>query len=305
VGHSAATRSATVPDSHADLLGRPLSVVMTTEMPDGRLQSTVVWFSVEGAHLLVNSMREFRKVRNLAERPRATVLVMEPAGDRRWIEIRAIVTLEDEEAMAHLDGLARAYCDAERYFGDVVPEELARVEHPVLCRLHPVSITTGPSLLPEPRGGRLPASPTATRPCGGEPPIPATHRSLLERPLLGALATPLKTGAQLHPTWFDVDGNDVVVNTTRERAKGRNLARDPRATMLVVDPADTGRWIEIRGDVDLIEEGALEHLDRLTRRYTSHPCYYGHVYPLERAERETRVIVRIHPRRINVDAIHR
>ena len=102
-----------------------------------------------------------------------------------------------------------------------------------------------------------------------------------------------------------MDGNDVVVNTTRERAKGRNLARDPRATMLVVDPADTGRWIEIRGDVDLIEEGALEHLDRLTRRYTSHPCYYGHVYPLERAERETRVIVRIHPRRINVDAIHR
>ena len=151
MGHSTATRSAAVPDSHADLLGRPLSVVMTTEMPDGVLQSTVVWFSVEGAHLLVNSMREFRKVRNLAERPRTTVLVMEPAGDRRWHRDPAIVTLEDEEAMAHLDGLARAYCDAERYFGDVVPEELARVEHPVLCRLHPVSITTGPSLLPEPR----------------------------------------------------------------------------------------------------------------------------------------------------------
>jgi PPOX class probable F420-dependent enzyme len=128
---------------------------------------------------------------------------------------------------------------------------------------------------------------------------------LLERPLLGALATPLRVGAQVHPTWFDLDGNDVLVNTTRERAKGRNLARDPRATLLVVDPGDASRWIEIRGDVDLLEEGALEHLDALTLRYTSHPCYYGHVYPAERAELETRVIARIHPRRVNVDAIHR
>lgn len=295
-----------VPQSHADLLGRPLDVVMTTEMPDGRLQSTVVWFSIDGEDVVVNTMREFRKARNLRERPRATVLIMEPAGEWRWIEIRAEVSLEEEGAMAHLDELARSYCGVERYFGEVVPAELAETEHPLRCRLHPVSVTTGPALLPD-RPGRPPAPAlrVAARACEGEPPIPGSHRELLERPLLGALATPLRVGAQVHPTWFDLDGNDVLVNTTRERAKGRNLARDPRATMLVVDPADTSRWIEIRGDVDLIEEGALEHLDRLTRRYTSHPSYYGHVYPAERAERETRVIARIHPRRINVDAIHR
>lgn len=300
--HSAAT----VPESHADLLRRPLSVVLTTEMPDGRLQSTVVWFSVEGGDVLVNTMREFRKARNLVERPRATLLVMEPEGERRWIGIRAAVTLEAESAVAHLDALARTYCGAERYFGQVVPGELARTEHPVVCRLHPIHVATGPALLPEPRGGRLPPLASATpRSCEGEPPIPASHRGLLERPLLGALATPLRAGAQVHPTWFDLDGNDVLVNTTRERAKGRNLSRDPRATMLIVDPADVSRWIEIRGDVDLVEEGALEHLDRLTRRYTRHPGYYGHVYPAERAEQETRVIARIHPRRINADAIHR
>jgi len=294
------------PDTHADLLRRPLDVVMTTEMPDGRLQSTVVWFSVDGGDVLVNTMREFRKARNLAERPRATVLAIEPEGERRWVEIRASVTLKDEGAMAHLDGLAGAYCGAERYFGGVVPAELERIEHPILCRLHPTRVSTGPALLPEPPGGRLPPRPSdPPRPCGGEPLIPASHRELLERPLLGALATPLPTGAQVHPTWFELDGNDVLVNTTRERAKGRNLARDPRATMLVVDPEDGSRWIEIRGDVDLVERGALEHLDLLTRRYTSHPRYYGHVYPAERAERETRVIARIHPRRINVDAVHR
>lgn len=296
----------TVPESHADLLRRPLDVVLTTEMPDGRLQSTVVWFSVGGGDVLVNTMREFRKARNLAERPRATVLAIEPEGEQRWIEIRATVTLEDEGAMAHLDELAGAYCGAERYFGEVVPAELARTEHPVLCRLHPTHVTTGPAVLPAPPRGRLPPRPSnPPRRCEGEPRIPATHRELLERPLLGALATPLRTGAQVHPTWFDLDGNDVLVNTTRERAKGRNLERDPRATMLVVDPADASRWIEIRGDVDLLEDDALEHLDNLTRRYTRHPTYYGHIYPAERAERESRVVARIHPRRINVDAIHR
>lgn len=295
-----------VPDSHAELLGRPLDVVMTTEMPDGRLQSTVVWFSVDGRDLLVNTMREFQKARNLRARPHATVLVIEPSGEQRWIEIRADVTLEEEGATAHLDGLARAYCGADRYFGEVVPADLALVEHPLLCRLHPLSVTTGPALLPDVPGGRLPRVPSAPpRSCEGEPRIPDSHRELLERPLLGALGTPLRQGAQVHPTWFELDGNDVLVNTTRERAKGRNLARDPRATMLVVDPVDTSRWIEIRGDVDLIEEGAPEHLDRLTRRYTSHPCYYGHIYPAERAEQETRVIARIHPCRINRDAIHR
>jgi PPOX class probable F420-dependent enzyme len=102
-----------------------------------------------------------------------------------------------------------------------------------------------------------------------------------------------------------VQGNDLLVNTTRERRKGRNLEADPRATVLVVDPDDDGRWIEIRGDVDLVERGAEEQLDRLTRRYTRHERFYGFVYPVEQRDRETRVIVRIHPRRIVCDAIHR
>jgi len=72
-----------VPASHADLLERPLSVVLTTEMPDGRLQSTVVWFSFDGRDVLVNTMREFRKARNLRARPWATVLILEPTDEGR------------------------------------------------------------------------------------------------------------------------------------------------------------------------------------------------------------------------------
>jgi hypothetical protein len=48
----------------------------------------------------------------------------------------------------------------------------------------------------------------------------------------------------------------------------------------------------------------LEHLDALTRSYTRHPGYYGYLYPAAQRARETRVICRIHARRITLDAIH-
>jgi hypothetical protein len=92
--------------------------------------------------------------------------------------------------------------------------------------------------------------------------------------------------------------------STRPANAGRNLEADPRATLLGVDPESSVRWIEIRADVDLIGEGAEEQNDRLTRRYTRHDRYYGPVYPAAQRACETRVIVRLHPRRITCDAIH-
>jgi PPOX class probable F420-dependent enzyme len=105
--------------------------------------------------------------------------------------------------------------------------------------------------------------------------------------------------------WVDVDTDGLVrVNTTLERRKGRNLMANPKVSLLVVDPENTGRFIQVRGDAELVTHGALEHLDALTRKYTTHPGYYGHIYPAAEAARETRVIVRIHARRIQMDAIH-
>jgi PPOX class probable F420-dependent enzyme len=137
------------------------------------------------------------------------------------------------------------------------------------------------------------------------PVIPADHRDLLTRPICGVFTTMGSDGQpQSSLVWVDLDGECARVNTTLQRLKGRNLLADARVSLLVVDPANTSRFIQIRGDAELITDGAVEHLDDLTRRYTRHPHYYGFIYPAEQQARETRVIGRIHARRITVDAIH-
>jgi PPOX class probable F420-dependent enzyme len=136
--------------------------------------------------------------------------------------------------------------------------------------------------------------------------IPSSHVDLLARPICGVLTTLLPSGQpQSSLVWVDFDGECPRINTTLERSKGRCMTADRRVSLLVVDPDDTSRLIQVRGTVELVFDGALEHLDLLTRRYTPHPCFYGHVYPIERREQEMRVIGRIHPRRVTLDAIHR
>ena len=136
-------------------------------------------------------------------------------------------------------------------------------------------------------------------------PVPATHLDLVNNGVIGVLTTMMPDGQpQSSLVWLDYDGECVRVNTTLDRLKSRNLAANPKASILVVDPEDTGRYIQLRGEMEQVFAGALEHLDALTRRYTRHPCFYGYVYPIERRDRETRVIWRLHARRITLDAIH-
>jgi PPOX class probable F420-dependent enzyme len=149
----------------------------------------------------------------------------------------------------------------------------------------------------------LPAVPPG--PASTEPGVPDSHVDLLTRPIHGVLTTIMPDGQpQSSLVWVDYDGECALVNTTRERQKGRNMAANPKVSLLVVDPANTGRFIQIRGCAELVEEGAVEQLDRVTRKYTSHPYFYGYVYPVEQQLLETRVVCRIHANRITLDAIH-
>jgi PPOX class probable F420-dependent enzyme len=136
-------------------------------------------------------------------------------------------------------------------------------------------------------------------------PIPDSHLDLLTRPVHGVLTTMGPDGQpQSSLVWVDVQDRAAVVNTTLERQKARNMAANPNVSLLVVDPGNTSRYIQVRGDAELTTEGAAGHLDALTRKYTGYPAFYGYVYPAGQRARGTRVVCRIHARRITLDAIH-
>lgn len=136
--------------------------------------------------------------------------------------------------------------------------------------------------------------------------IPDSHIDLLVEPVHAVLTTMMPDGQpQSSLVWCDYDGTYVRVNTSRERKKGKNMQANPKVTLLLIDLHDSGRWMEIRGEVEITEDGALEHLDEITRQYTNKPCYYGHIFPVEKRERETRIICKIKPKKVNQDAIHK
>lgn len=136
--------------------------------------------------------------------------------------------------------------------------------------------------------------------------IPDTHRHLFQNPVHGVLTTMMTDGMpQSSVVWVDYDGEYVLINTTMERQKGRNMQANPKVTILVIDPKDSSRWIEVRGRVMEITPDCAEfHADKLTQRYCPGKFhFYGDIYPPEQKEKETRVIVRIQPVKVSLDAI--
>jgi PPOX class probable F420-dependent enzyme len=131
-----------IPSSHLDLVECPRVAAMTTMMPDGRPQTSVVWCDFDGEFVRVNTMRGFQKERNMRRNPKITLLCYDPREQLRYLEIRGLVAeMTQEGAGAHLDFLASKYLTRTvRYFGDVVPAEFAAVEVPVLCRIKPIRV---------------------------------------------------------------------------------------------------------------------------------------------------------------------
>jgi PPOX class probable F420-dependent enzyme len=126
--------------------------------------------------------------------------------------------------------------------------------------------------------------------------IPDSHRDLLDGPPVAALTTLMPDGSpHTTPVWCEFDGVHVVVNTMRGFLKERNMRRDPRVTLLCYDPAQTLRSLEVRGRVvEMTEDGAAEHLDRLGERYTGRP-YFSDLVAAGLAKSETPVLCRILP----------
>ena len=119
------------------------------------------------------------------------------------------------------------------------------------------------------------------------------RRFLDENPYV-AVVTTLRPDGSPHSTvvWVDVEDGKVSFNTALGRAKPRHLERDPRTSILVVDPEDQYRWIVVSGRATVTEDGADAQIDKLAKKYLD-----ADTYPF-RKPTETRLRVVIEPDRV-------
>ena len=117
--------------------------------------------------------------------------------------------------------------------------------------------------------------------------------ALLRKPLLVHVATVMPDGTpQSTPVWVDTDGEKVLFNTAKGRVKHRNMLRNPAVALSFVDDENPYRMFEIRGTVDLVEDGADDHIDFLAKKYLNEDKY-----PF-RQPGEERAIVQVRPEAI-------
>jgi PPOX class probable F420-dependent enzyme len=103
--------------------------------------------------------------------------------------------------------------------------------------------------------------------------LPERLVELLESPSICLLATTNPDGApQLTEVWVDTDGKHVLINTVEGHRKLSNVRRDPRVAVSILDSEDPSTYYSIAGTVTSIElQGADEHIERLSQKYTGKP----------------------------------
>jgi PPOX class probable F420-dependent enzyme len=91
------------------------------------------------------------------------------------------------------------------------------------------------------------------------------------------LATTMEDGSpQVTPVWFNTDGKYLLINSAKGRTKDRNMRARPRVAVAIMDPQNSYRYIQMRGEViEISEKSAREHINALSKKYTGNPDYDG------------------------------
>lgn len=120
------------------------------------------------------------------------------------------------------------------------------------------------------------------------------QKEMFEQTNIGHLATINEDGTpQVTPVWVDVEGDQIVVNTAEGRNKVRNIRRDPRVALEVVDQENPYKTVSVQGRVvEMSKEGADEHIDSMAKKYLGKDKY-----PF-RQPGEERIILRIEPEKV-------
>ena len=118
-------------------------------------------------------------------------------------------------------------------------------------------------------------------------------KALAEGPNFAVFTTLLSDGHPMsHVMWVDCDDEHILINTEVHRSKFKNIERDPRVTVTIIDRENPYKFAEVRGEVveNIRGPAARASIDELSLKYGGKP------YPEEAIQTE-RVILKIAPHR--------
>ncbi|MBI2867186.1 MAG: PPOX class F420-dependent oxidoreductase [Chloroflexi bacterium] len=128
-------------------------------------------------------------------------------------------------------------------------------------------------------------------------PIPKAAKDILAKPWLAHFVTLMKDGSpQVTPVWVDYEGGHILVNSAEGRLKSKNVRRDPRVAISIVDPQNPyAGLLQVRGTVvEVRSQGADAHIDKLAKKYLGKDRYPW------RQPGETRLLFVIRPDRVTL-----
>lgn len=100
--------SATIPDSHLDLLQAPQATLATVG-PDGRPQVTTVWFLTEDGQVRFSLNTQRQKTKNLQANPGVSVHIQDAANPGRYLEVRGDAQIEPDDDYEFADRVGAKY----------------------------------------------------------------------------------------------------------------------------------------------------------------------------------------------------
>ena len=116
-------------------------------------------------------------------------------------------------------------------------------------------------------------------------------KDLLGAPGIAHMATLGPDGApHSSPVWYEWTGEDLLISHTKNRQKYRNLQRDPRFALSILDPNDAYRFVEIRGTAEITDDPDAALIHRLAKKYLGKDRY---PYDLD-----DRVVIQMNPTKI-------
>ena len=125
--------------------------------------------------------------------------------------------------------------------------------------------------------------------------IPEKFRDLFTKQAFAHLGTLMADGSpQVTPVWCDYDGTHIRINSAKGRVKDKNMRRNKKVALSIMDPDNAYRYLGVQGViVEITEEGADAHIDSLAKKYLG-----KEKYPF-RQPGEVRVTYKINPEKIS------